>query len=114
MSEKKETAKAKTFDGGVTEEQISRWKAVHKKVFRIDIADGDELHIVYLKRPTIETISAVSKLSKTDEVKSFTVLFDNCYLGGDTEVREDALLLMAAGEQMGRLMSSCTGSLKNL
>ena len=27
----------KTYDGGVTEEQINKWKAVHKRVIRIDV-----------------------------------------------------------------------------
>ena len=34
----------KTYDGGVTEEQINKWKAAHKRVVRIDVTDGDDLH----------------------------------------------------------------------
>ena len=35
----------KTYDGGVTEEQINKWKAVHKRVIRIDVTDGEDLHV---------------------------------------------------------------------
>lgn len=104
----------KTYDGGVSEEQIGRWKAAHKRVIRIDVTDGDDLHVAYFKRPTMETMSAVTKVTKTDEVKGAEVLYDNCFLGGDTEMREDALLFMAATAQLGRLFNSCLGSLKNL
>ena len=43
----------KTYDGGVSEEQINKWKAAHKRVIRIDVTDGDDLHVAYFKRPTL-------------------------------------------------------------
>ena len=104
----------KTYDGGVTDEQIDRWKAAHKRVVRIDVTDGDDLHIAYFKRPSLDTMSAVTKVTKTDEVKGAAVLYDNCFLSGDPEMREDALLFMAATAQLGQLFNSCLGSLKNL
>lgn len=104
----------KTYDGGVSEADINKWKAVHKRVVRIDVTDGEDLHVAYFKRPSLETMSAVTKVGKSDEVKSASVLYDNCFLGGDTEMREDALLFMAAMSQLGNMFSSCLGSLKNL
>ena len=104
----------KTYDGGVTEEQINKWKAVHKRVIRIDVTEGEDLHVAYFKRHSLETMSAVTKVGKSDEVKSASVLYDNCFLGGDTEMREDALLFMAATAQLGNMFNSCLGSLKNL
>lgn len=103
-----------THDGGVTEEQVNKWKATHKRVFRIDVTDGDDLHVAYFKRPSLPTMSAVTKVGKTDEMKSVEVLYDNCFLGGSTEMREDALLFMAATTQLGKIFNSCLGSLKNL
>ena len=107
-------SQGKTCDGGVTEEQISRWKAAHKRVIRIDVTEGEDLHVAYFKRPSLEIMSAVTKVGKNDEVKSATMLYDNCFLGGDTEIREDALLFMAASTQLGNMFNSCLGSLKNL
>lgn len=106
--------RGKTYDGGVTGQQIERWKAAHKRVVRIDVTDGEDLHVAYFKRPSLETMSAVTKVGKSDEVKSAAVLYDNCFLGGDTEIREDALLFMAAAAQLGRMFNACLGSLKNL
>ena len=104
----------KTYDGGVTGEQINRWKAARRRVIRIDVTDGEELHVAYFKRPSLETMSAVTKVGKSDEVKGAQVLYDNCFLGGDAEIREDALLFMAASAQLGNMLTSCLGSLKNL
>ncbi len=81
----------KTYDGGVTEEQINKWKAAHKRVVRINVTDGEDLHVAFFKRPSLETMSAVTKAVKSDEVKGAAILYDNCFLGGDTEMREDAL-----------------------
>ena len=43
----------KTYDGGVTEEQINKWKAVHKRVIRIDVTEGeDPVSYTHLTLPT--------------------------------------------------------------
>lgn len=114
MEQTKTTPAGTTYDGGISEEQINKWKAAHGKVVRIDVADGDDLHVAYFHRPSLETMSAVAKLSKTDEVNAAGVLYDNCLLGGSAAMRQDGLLFMAAMAQLGRLMNSCMGSLKNV
>lgn len=103
-----------TYDGGVTEEQINKWKAVHRKVYRIDVTDGADLHVGYFHRPSLQTMKAMGKVAKTDEVQASEVMFDNCFLGGSDEMRKDALLFNAAGQQLAKMFSSCQGSLKNL
>lgn len=114
MNENNNTAVKKTFDGEVTEEQIQSWKNKHRKVIRIDVVDGDELHVAYFHRPSLETMSAVSKIAKTDEVKSSEVMYKNCFLGGSSEIEKDAILFLEATKQLGTLMTSCQSSLKNL
>lgn len=104
----------KTFDGGVTEADITGWKNRHRKVVRIDVVDGDEMHVGYFKHPTIEVMQAVAKMSKTDEVKGATVLFDGCWLGGSRALREDGVLFVTASGQLGEAFKQCIGSLKNL
>lgn len=111
------TGKTTTFnllDGGVTPEQIAAWKAENRKVHAIEVKDGDELIVGYFRRPGMETISAVSALSKTDETKGSMVMFDNCWLGGDPVMKSDMLVKMAAIRQLGELFGSVTGSLKNV
>jgi len=111
-NEKKNTAT--TFDGGVTEQKIESWKQQYGKVVRVDVVDGEEMHIGYFHRPDLKTMAAVTKVAKTDEVKSSEVLWDNCWLGGSERMREDAVLFLAAIKQLGDMMNGCMASIKNL
>ena len=106
--------KGVTFDGNVTEEQIRAWKAKYGKVVRIDVVDGEDLHIGYFHRPTLATMSAVTKMAKTDELKSSEVIFDNCWLGGSSALRNDGVLFLETTKQLGKMLNSCRSSLKNL
>ena len=109
-----ETKIKETFDGGVTEEQINKWKGQYGKVIRIDVVDDGDLHVGYFHRPRLETMSAVTKMAKTDELKSSEVMFDNCWLGGSSAMRQDAVLFLEATKQLGTMLNSCRSSLKNL
>ncbi len=112
--EKSDNGIKETFDGGVTEEQIKAWKGKHGKVVRIDVVDDGELHVGYFHRPRLETMSAITKLAKSDELKSSEVMFDNCWLGGSPAMRTDAVLFLEATKQLGAMLNSCRSSLKNL
>ena len=112
--EKEKTQQAQTFDGGITVEQVEAWKNKHRKVYRVDIVDGEDTHIGYFKRPDFATIKAITKVSKTDEVEAGKVMFDNCWLGGSEDLKNDAVLFMAVQVQLGKLVNGCMGSLKNL
>lgn len=115
MAEQNEEKKyAATYDGGVKENDIQQWKSRYGKVIRIDVVDGDELHIGYFHRPKLDTMSAVSKIGKTDEVKSAEVMFDNCWLGGSKALREDTILFLETTKQLGSMFNRCMSSLKNL
>lgn len=107
-------SEAQTFDGGITPEQEAAMKAKHRKAFRIDVVDGDDIHVGYFKRPDLDTIKSVIKVSKADEVEAGKIMFDKCWLGGSEELRKDAILFMAVQKQLGQVLNSCMGSLKNL
>ena len=106
--------RAQTYDGGITEAQIEAFKAKHGKVYRVDIVDGEDTHVGYFRRPDFQTVKAITKISKTDEVEAGKVMFDNCWLGGSEELRKDAVLFMAVQAQLGKMLNGCMGSLKNL
>lgn len=112
--EGKEITRTLTFDGGITEESIIELKKQFRKVFRINVVDGNETHVGYFKRPDFATVKAVTKLAKTDEVESGRVMFKNCWLGGSKYLEEDAVLFMAVQVQLGKLLNGCMGSIKNL
>lgn len=110
MEENKQT----TFDGGIGEAQIEAWKQRHRRVVRIDVVDGDELHVGYFHRPTMETMKAVTALAKKDELESVQVLAKNCWLGGSEAMLTDAVLFVALSKELGALIGSCMSSLKNV
>jgi len=112
--QEQEIIMGETFDGGVTEEQIKAWKGKWGKIVRIDVVDGSDTHVGYFHRPRLETMSAVTKIAKTDELKSSETMFDNCWLGGSAAMRTDSILFMEATKQLGVMLSSCRSSLKNL
>lgn len=103
-----------TFDGGIDKATTDKWKAQHRKVTRIEVQDGDEVHVGYFKRPNMETMTAVNKLAKTDEMKSAQVLFDGCWLGGSEALRQDAVLFTACMGQLNKVFVAVSASLKNL
>lgn len=115
MEKQEQTApEAKTYDGGVTEANIKEWKAKHRKVFRVDLVDGDETHIIYFKRPDFATVKSTTKIAKADETEAGRLMYEHCFLGGSEHVRQDMVLFMAAQVQLNKLLNSCMGSLKNL
>lgn len=107
-------AEKHTYDGGITNENINKWKAQHRKVTRIDVEDDGDLHVGYFHRPSMETMAAVNKLAKSDEMKSAQVLFDGCWLGGSEALRHDAVLFTACMGQLNVAFASVSASLKNL
>lgn len=112
--EEQEVRTGEIFDGGVTEEQIFGWKRQHGKVVRIEVEDDGEVHVGYFRRPKLSTMSAVTKLTKTDEMKGSEVMFDNCWLGGSSALRNDAVLFLEVTKQLGTMLLGCRSSLKNL
>lgn len=106
--------RAQTYDGGITEAQIDAFKGKHGKVYRVDIVDGEDTHVGYFRRPDFQTVKAITKISKTDEVEAGKVMFDNCWLGGSEDLRKDAVLFMAVQAQLGKMLNGCMGSIKNL
>ena len=76
--------------------------------------DGADTHTGYFKRPDFDTIKAVTKVSKVDEVEAGRIMFDKCWLGGSEQLPADPIMFMAVQKQLGQVLNSCTGSLKNL
>lgn len=109
-----ETRTLRVFNGGVSEEQVNVWKNEYRKVYAIEVEDEDELYIGYFRRPNLETLSAVNKIAKTDEIKSTTIMFENCWLGGEPVIKTDTLVRMAAIKQLGEMFNRVMGTLKNL
>lgn len=84
-----------------------------KKEIVITVRDGEQEYTCTVRRPDIQTMSRVNKLSKADEVLAAQELIKNCWVSGDSEIMEDAYLMMAAVGQMGKLSEGITAEIKN-
>ena len=113
MENKDQVEKTKR-NGEVTDAQIQFWKQKHGKIMEVCVEDEDTIYVGYFHRPNMETMSAANKLAKNDEIKGSMVVFDNCWLGGDSIMKDDAIIKMSALGQLGQIFNRCTASLKNL
>lgn len=104
----------KVDNGGITPEQIGRWKAQHRKVYEITLDDDGELLSGYFHRPDMETMTAVTKLTKTDEIKGAEALFANCWLGGAQLIQEEATLKFATLAELNKVLKVTRAEIKNL
>ena len=83
------------------------------KEIEILVKDGDKDYTCKVRRPDVATLSRVNKLGKTDEVLASQEMLKSCWVSGDSEIQNDAYLMMAAVGQMGELSKGVTAELKN-
>ncbi|MGL5913881.1 MAG: hypothetical protein ACRCZB_06915 [Bacteroidales bacterium] len=107
-------AKVIVNNGDISPDQIEAWKKKCRKVYEVIVNDEGEQYAGYFCRPDMDTLAAVSKIGKSDEIKAANALFENCWLGGAMAIKEEAMLKLAAIGQLNVLMSVVTASLKNL
>ncbi len=70
----------------IEKEQIEKWKKQHGKVFEITVDDKHG----YLKKPDRNVIKlAYSRIAVQDPIGACEVVLQNCWLGGDEELKGD-------------------------
>ncbi|MDR1737986.1 MAG: hypothetical protein LBR66_04100 [Candidatus Symbiothrix sp.] len=84
-----------------------------KKEVIIEVRDGDETYSCKVKRPSVEVMSRVNKLSKTDEIVAAGEMLKGCWVEGDEEIRQDVYLTLAIVAQMGGIRDEITAEIKN-
>nr|DAM95752.1 MAG TPA: hypothetical protein [Caudoviricetes sp.] len=119
MSDKKETSlngiELNVDNGGLSTEQLSALKHTHGRIHEITV-DDEEAGIRlkgYFKRPDMNTMQAVSSVSKRNEVQGGEILFDNCWLGGAQLLKNDAVYKMEGIAALSGLFGKCKHELKN-
>lgn len=103
-----------TIIGGQTAEQVEALKAQHGKLHLVELVDGEEVHHIYLRRPDLKVLSAMTAVAKTSEIKGSEVLISNCFVAGSEAWRNDGMLFIALSQQFGDLVARVGGSLKNV
>ena len=94
----------------VTKEQIQEWKNQYKDIFVISVEDKK----VYLRTPDRKTLSYASTLATKDPLKFNEVILDNCWLGGDEEIKTNDELFLAVSSKLPDLIQIKEATLEKL
>lgn len=94
----------------ITEEQIEAWKKKHGSVY----SETVDSKTAYLKKPDRKALSAAAVLGKTDPMKYNEVLLNNCWLGGDEEIKTNDELFLGVSSKLADLIEIKEAELKKL
>ena len=94
----------------VTAEQIAAWKVKHTDVYLYESDDKK----CYLHRPDRKALSAASVIGKTDPLKYNEILLNNCWLGGDEEIKQEDKYFLGISSKLAELVEISEGELKKL
>ena len=94
----------------ITKEQIQEWKNQYKDIFVISVEDKK----VYLRTPDRKTLSYASTLATKDPLKFNEVILNNCWLGGDEEIKTNDELLLAVSSKLPDLIQIKEATLEKL
>lgn len=94
----------------VTKEQIESWKKKHGDVFEVNV-DG---RTAYLKKPDRKVLGAASVLGKDDPMKYNEILLENCWLGGDEEIKTDDSLFLGVSSVLAEIIEIKKAEIKKI
>lgn len=90
--------------------QIADWKKKHGDVFQVSV----EGKTAYLKKPDRRALGAAAVVGKSDPMKYNEVLLNNCWLGGDEEIKTDDALFLGVSATLSELIEIKEAELKKL
>lgn len=102
------------MNGQLTQQEINRLKAQNGKVYEIVVEDDGEQYAAYFRRPDMQTLAAMTKIAKTDEIKASQILLENCFLAGADVVKTDPALFVAAVGQLSTVVGGVKATIKNV
>lgn len=93
-----------------TKEQIQEWKEKHGDVFMLEVEDKT----AYLKKPDRKILSFAMTKMQSNPLGFAEVILNQCFLGGDEEVKTNDDYFLGASSQLEGLMQVKTAELKKL
>lgn len=94
----------------ITTEQIEAWKKKHGSIFKVEVGDK----VGYLRKPDRKALSAAAVIGHGNSVKYNEVLINNCWLGGDEEIREDDDYFLGVSNQLASIIEIKEAKIKKL
>lgn len=101
--------------GGVKQSDIDGWKAKFGSVHQVQVPkddSGENLVTGYFRKPDLSILAAAA--STTDPMASGAVLFENCYLGGDPEIKGNDECRLSATVAVSKLFKVRVASIKEV
>jgi hypothetical protein len=94
----------------VSKQQIEEWKSQHGEIFRIKVLDKE----CYLKKPSRKALGYASMAGKDNPLKFNEVLLNDCWLGGDEEIKTNDELFLSASAKIAELIKVEEAELEKL
>lgn len=99
----------KELKGKATAEKIAEWKKQYGEVYAVSVDES----VCYLHKPNRNILSAVSTLAN-DPIRSAEFLLNNCWLGGDEDIKTNDDLFLGVASQLGEIVKVKTAQLVKL
>ncbi len=94
-----------------TEQDIEKWKKEHDEVHKLTVGDKT----AYLHDPNIQVLSlALSKMANKDVLGSTMAILENCWLGGDEEIRKKPKYIANAIQHVQSILGEMQVSMEKL
>lgn len=90
---------------------IEEQKKKHGEIFSISFEDGK---IAYLKKPSRQVLSLAMSKMQTNPLAFAETILNQCFIGGDEEVKNNDTYFFGAAAQLEGLMEVKTAELKKL
>lgn len=94
----------------VTAEQIAGWQKKYDEVHEVTIEDKT----CYLRKPNRSTLSMAATLGKSDAIKYSEIMLENCWLGGDEDIKTVDEYFFAAAAKVAELIKIKEATIKKL
>lgn len=99
---------------GLSAAEIQTLKEEHGELVLVEVASEGKTHQVIFKEPTFKQLEVITKIAKTDEVKSAQAAYVNCVVKADEAIANRDLLKLKAVEALLARIQQTKANAKNL
>lgn len=99
---------------GLSETEIQALKEEHGELVLVEVSAEGVTHQVIFKEPTFKHLEAITKISKTDEVKAAQAAYVNYVVKADEAIEKRDLLKLKAVEALMVRVQNTKATAKNL
>jgi hypothetical protein len=99
---------------GLSAAEIQTLKEEHGELVLVEVASEGKTHQVIFKEPTFKQLEVITKMAKTDEVKSAQAAYVNCVVKADEAIANRDLLKLKAVEALLARIQQTKANAKNL